>query len=87
MTIHVLKVATLKFGLQNFVPRTNCPAVFAPHGLLDKLLNKFLYPSLGHPIDFIPRDPSCCSFHTSGSFLPPWYRIKNDRSLSYKQFF
>ena len=24
-------------------------------------------------MDFIPRDPSCCSFHTPDSFLPPWY--------------
>ena len=24
-------------------------------------------------MDFIPWDPSCCSFHTPGSFLPPWY--------------
>ena len=42
MSIHVVKVATLKFGLKKFLPRTNCPAVFAPHGLLDELLNKFL---------------------------------------------
>ena len=24
-------------------------------------------------MDFIPRDPGCCNFHTPGSFLPPWY--------------
>ena len=54
-------------------PLKNCPAVFAPTDLLDELLNKFSYPSLGSPMDFIPRDPSCCSFHTPDSFLPPWY--------------
>ena len=50
-----------------------CPGVFAPRGLLDELLKKFSYPGPGHPIDFIPWDPSCCSFHTPGSFLPLWY--------------
>ena len=54
-------------------PVKNCPAVFAPRGFLDELLNKFSYPSLGHPMDFIPRNPCCCSFHTPGSFFPPWY--------------
>ena len=54
-------------------PETNYPAVFTPGGLLDKLLNKLSYPGLGRPMDFIPRDPSCCSFHTSGSFLLLWY--------------
>ena len=39
-------------------PLKNCPAVFAPHALLDEL---------------IPWNPSCCSFHAPGSFLPPWY--------------
>ena len=24
-------------------------------------------------MDFIPRNPSSCSFHTLGSFLPPQY--------------
>ena len=47
--------------------------IFAPRSFLNKLLNKFSYPDLGCPMDFIPWDPSCCSFHTPGSFLPPWY--------------
>ena len=51
----------------------NCPIVFAPSDLLDELLNKFSYPGLGSHMDFIPRDPNCCSFHTADSFLPPWY--------------
>ena len=54
-------------------PVKNCPAVFTPRGLLNELLNKFLYPGLAYPMDFIPQDPSCCSFHTPGSFLLPWY--------------
>ena len=51
----------------------NCPAVFAARDLWDELLKKFSCPSLGRPMDFIPLDPSCCGFHTPGSFLPPWY--------------
>ena len=67
-------------------PVKNFPAVFAPGGLLDELLlTKFSYPGLGCPMDFIPRDPNCCSFHTRGSFLPPW-SIKDDRSLKRKFF-
>ena len=58
------KVAFLKF--ENF------PAIFAPCGLLDELLKTFSYHGLGQPMDLIPRDPSCCSFHTPGSFIPPW---------------
>ena len=51
----------------------NFPAVFALRGLLDELLNKFSYTVLGRPMDFIPRDPSCCNFYTPGSFHPFWY--------------
>ena len=72
--MHVLKVTFLKFGSKSSVQRKkNCPAVFTPRVLLDELLNKFSYPGLERRIDFIPQDPSCCSFHTLGSFLPPWY--------------
>ena len=70
--MHVLKVAFLKFGLKSFIPRKNCSAVFAPRGLLDELLNKLSYPCPGRHMDFISRDPSCCSFHAPGNFLPPW---------------
>ena len=48
-------------------------AVFVPRGLLDELLNKFSYSGLERPMNFILWDPSCCIFHTPGSFLPPWY--------------
>ena len=40
---------------------------------IDELLNKFSYSVFGRSMDFIPWDPSCCSFDTVGSFLPPWY--------------
>ena len=32
--------------------------IIKPSDLLDELLNKFSYPGLGPPMDFIPRDPS-----------------------------
>ena len=63
----------------------NCPAFFVPGGLLDELLNEFSYPGRARPTDFIRRNPSCCSFHTPGSFLPPWYSpLKMTASLSAK---
>ena len=65
-------------------PVKNLPLVFAPHGLLDESLNKFPYPGFGHPMDFIPWDPSYCRFHTPGSFLPPWYpALKTTAPLNY----
>ena len=73
ITINVLKVAFLKLGLKSVAPRKNFPAVFAPRVLLDELFNKFSYSCVGNPMDFIPRDPFCFSFHTPGSFRPPWY--------------
>ena len=51
----------------------NWPAVFALHGLLYELLMKFSYSSHGSSMDFIPWNPSSCSFHTLGSFHPPQY--------------
>ena len=71
--IHVLKVAFLKSGLTSFIPLNNCTAVFVPSGILNELLNKFSYPGLGRPMEFILQDPSCCSSHTPGDFLTPWY--------------
>ena len=69
-------------------PVKNCPAVFAPRGLLDELLKKFSNPGLGHPMDFIPWDPSCCSFHTLVSFLLPWYpALKMTTPLESRAFF
>ena len=57
---------------KNCIP-LNFPVAFAHGGLLDELLNKFSYPGLGCPMDFIPWDPNCCSFHSPGSLLLPWY--------------
>ena len=54
-------------------PVNICPAVFAPRGLLNELLNKFSHLDLGCSMNFVPTVPSCCSFHTLGSFLPPWH--------------
>ena len=39
---------------ESFVPHETSPALSAPLGLLDELLNKFWYPVLGRPADFIP---------------------------------
>ena len=71
--MHILKVAFLKFVLKSFVPRKKLPSSFRTGGLLDELLNKFSYGGLGCPMDFILRNPNCCSFYTQGIFLPPWY--------------
>ena len=65
--IHFLKVVYLKFGLKSFALR----------GLLDELLNKFLYPGIGSPMNFIHRDLSSCSFRTWHSFLHPGTRSQN----------
>ena len=53
--ILVLKVALFKFDLESFMPCKNCPAFFIPCGFSGELLNKFSYPVLGDPVDFIPR--------------------------------
>ena len=69
---------SLKLHSSNMVgkvscPVKKCPAVSTPCDLLDELWNKFSYPGLGCPMDFIPWDPSVSIFHNPGSFLPPWY--------------
>ena len=71
--MHVLKVAFRKISLKSFIPFKICLAAFTSRGLLDELLNKFSCTGLGRPMDFIPRDASCCSFHVRGSFLSPCY--------------
>ena len=60
--LHSSDLAVKKF------PVKNCGAVFPSRGVLDELLNKFSYPGLGYPVDFIPWDPSSYSFHTLDSF-------------------
>ena len=50
---------SLKLHSSNMVgkvscPVKKCPAVSTPCDLLDELWNKFSYPGLGCPMDFIP---------------------------------
>ena len=67
------KLHSLNLAWQVSYALKNCPAVFVPSGILNELLNKFSYPGLGRPMEFILHDPSCCSSHTPGGFLTPWY--------------
>ena len=63
-------------------PLKNYRAVFASSGLLDELLNKFSYPGLGRPMEFIPPESQLLKVSYPGQFtsaLVP--RIKEDRSL------
>ena len=67
--MRVLKVAFLKFGLKIFVPRKEIAQQFSH--LVASWINKFSHSVLGRLMDFIPGDPTCCSFHNPVSFLPP----------------
>ena len=84
-TIHVLKVAFLKFDLKSLVPRKKLPSSFRTPWPLGSIIEKV----------FIPRSWTSYGSHTPGSQLLQFSYsrqfpsalvpgIKNDRSLKFK---
>ena len=69
ITIYALTVVFLKFSMECFIPRKNCPAAFLQGYLRDQLLNKLSYPALLSPVGFVPPETIWCSFLTPDSFI------------------